>query len=160
MNALEISWNDLGSFADGYILLVDKEPAPPYQLSERDQKFTFGPSRTEALDWIKPVNKTGWQTTNVVFDRNLLSEIDRDTKCYGYWAIHLDKNLQPSDETCNRAWPTWMNDHRDIVGKFKFRNLFILGTHDSGSYRPGFVASSNETVVTKYSLTQVSRSGS
>jgi len=44
---------------------------------------------------------------------------------------------------------------KHIIGNQKFRDLFIPGTHDSASYRDNFDLKS-ETIVTKYSLTQVS----
>lgn len=160
LNALELSWNDIESFSDGHIILTDEEPQPPYRIHSIDsiqKKFTYGPNNNDVLYWIQPVNQTGWQTTNIIFDKNLLSAINVNTTCYGYWAIYLDKNYEPVEHTCIRAYATWMNDHRNVIEQFKFRDLFIVGTHDSGSYRMNFNASNNETVVTKYSLTQVDK---
>lgn len=42
---------------------------------------------------------------------------------------------------------------RDKIKHFRFRELFIPGTHDSASFKNNFYLE-NETLVTKYSLTQ------
>lgn len=68
--------------------------------------------------------------------------------------------MNPIISTCVRAYPTWMNDSKDFIKRFKFRDLFIMGSHDSGSYRANFNSNKNDTRVTKYALTQVSKHSS
>lgn len=182
LNALEISWFNLKAPNDGYILLMDEEPQPPYkkiQLTDVEQspheiytsednsttkyyannekiKWTYGRNDKQALYFTKPNESNGWITTGVIFDNKHLDKLNASTKCYGYWAVYVDNSLNPVYTTCMRAYATWMNDNKDLIKRFKFRDLFILGSHDSGSYRINFNSTKNETLVTKYSLTQVS----
>lgn len=183
LNALEVSWYNLRSPNDGFILLTDEEPQIPfkkYQLTDIEQPphqiytnegnsthkyyadddskitWTYGKSNKQALYFMKPSETNGWITTNIIFDNKHLESIGASTKCYGYWAVYVDSSLHPVFTTCVRAYATWMNDHKDILKRFKFRDLFILGSHDSGSYRANFNTTKNETLVTKYALTQVS----
>lgn len=46
-----------------------------------------------------------------------------------------------------------MNDLRGKIENLRFKDLFIPGTHDSSSYMENFLPH-NETIVTKYTLTQ------
>lgn len=118
-------------------------------------QFIYGNGNATALYWVKPIEKNGWVSTSVEFNSDLSKSITKHTKCYGYWAIYLNNALQPVASTCVRAYATWMNDERDNLKHFRIRDLFIVGTHDSASYRTNFNASSNDTLVTKYALTQV-----
>lgn len=106
--------------------------------------------------WLRPTERTGWHTTTVLFDYTLFQNITKETKCYGFWATYVAESGAILAKTCIRAYPTWMNDMRSHIGKFKFNDLFLVGTHDSGSFKEGFNPKSNETLVTKYSITQVS----
>lgn len=189
LGTVDVSWYNLQTPNDGYILLTDTEPSapfhkyelknivdqqqqPPHQLHDTAieqntndtsiQKlnlnriqFNYGISNASALYWLKPAEKNGWISTNVLFDSMHLKSITKYTRCYGYWAIYLNNALNPVASTCIRAYATWMNDERDKLKQFRFRDLFIVGTHDSGSYRTNFNASRNDTLVTKYALTQV-----
>lgn len=183
MNALEIGWFNLDTPNAGHILLTDEEPLFPYQehrvvpadpvqasygsgsseeVASRNYQrnvngayWTFGRNRTRALFWLRPNETNGWITTNVVFNSSLLATLRPSTNCYGYWAVYIDSYRNPVFTTCVRTYATWMNDNKEMIRRFKFRDLFILGTHDSGSYRLNFNSTKNETLVTKYSLTQV-----
>lgn len=181
LNALEISWYNLRTPNTGYILLTDEDPYGPfkkhqftdseqpphgiytnednstYKYYANDEKitWTYGRGNKQALYFTKPSETNGWITTNVLFDNNHLNKLNATTKCYGYWAVYVDISLNPVFTTCIRAYATWMNDNKDLLKRFKFRDLFILGSHDSGSYRANFNSSRNETLVTKYALTQV-----
>lgn len=185
-STVDVSWYNLDTPNDGYILLTDSEPTAPFHkfevnIAEQQShdvptnapeangtaiapkprpnlnrfQFTYGYRNSRALYWVKPAEKNGWVSTSVVFDAELLKSITKHTKCYGYWAVYVDNALNPVASTCIRAYATWMNDERDNLKHFRFRDLFIVGTHDSGSYRINFNATRNDTLVTKYSLTQV-----
>lgn len=181
LSALEIAWFNLKTPNSGYILLTDEEPTAPYkkyQLTDIEQpphdiyanednstsKFyantenvawTYGRNNKSALHWVQPTEENGWVTSNTIFDYSHLSRINASTSCYGYWAVYVDSSFNAITSTCVRAYATWMNDHKDVIKKFKFRDLFVLGSHDSGSYRANFNSTKNETIVTKYALTQV-----
>lgn len=181
-NALEISWYNLKTTPNnGYILLTDEEPRapftkhqssdveqPPHEIYTNEDKssskfyanadnlvWKYNANNKNALYWVQPTESNGWVTTNVIFNNSLLQTLNRNTSCYGYWAVYIDSLSNPVFTSCVRAYPTWMNDNRDIIKKFKFRDLFILGSHDSGSFRSNFNTTRNETLVTKYALTQV-----
>lgn len=177
LNAIEVSWYNLRTPNNGYILLTDEEPQPPFkkyhqtdigQYTNEDNStykyyadndkttWTYGKNNKRALYFTKPIETNGWSTTNTIFDNKLVDNLSATTKCYGYWAVYVDSSFNPVVSNCVRAYATWMNDYKDVIKRFKFRDLFILGSHDSGSYRINFNSNRNETLVTKYALTQVS----
>ncbi|XP_030384337.1 PI-PLC X domain-containing protein 1 [Scaptodrosophila lebanonensis] len=103
---------------------------------------------------IKPTLSAQWFTTGVPFDYALSSNVTIHTTCYGFWANYIDARGNIMAKTCLRVYPHWMNEQRLLVGNKRLRDLFIPGTHDSGSYRPNFDPLLRENLVTKYSLTQ------
>lgn len=106
--------------------------------------------------WLRPEIGSGWHTTTVTFDYEAHREnVTIATKCYGFWATYVTDSGERLLSACVSAYPTWMNDMKSHIGNFKVRDLFLMGTHDSGSYRPHFDPRKNETLVTKYSITQV-----
>lgn len=125
------------------------------RMSERNTIWTYGPDNKTAQYWLEPTEKSGWITTNIPFDMEMSKNVSIHTKCYGYWAVYLNAYGEVKASACISAHPTWMNDMKSHIGRFKFRDLFLAGTHDSGSYRERFDPSKNETLVTKYALTQV-----
>lgn len=108
----------------------------------------------DVLYEIEPRYKDGWMSTDITFDYALSKNITIHTQCYGYWASYIRHNGTIVQTTCLRARATWMNDMREIIENLRLRDLFIPGTHDSSSYRFDFHPTHNETIVTKYSLTQ------
>lgn len=125
------------------------------RMSETNTIWTYGPDNRTAQYWFEPTEKSGWITTNIPFDVEMAKNVSVRTKCYGYWAVYLNAYGEMKASACISAYPTWMNDMKDHIGRFKFRDLFLAGTHDSGSYRDRFNPTKNETLVTKYALTQV-----
>lgn len=117
--------------------------------------WTFGEDNREALYSVQPILNEGWETTDIYFDTDLLSQINTQTKCYGYWAVYLSNEGNVITTACIMAYATWMNDMKSHIKSFKFKDLFLVGSHDSGSFRSNFNPRHNETLVTKYSLTQV-----
>ncbi|XP_059615203.1 PI-PLC X domain-containing protein 3 [Phlebotomus argentipes] len=115
--------------------------------------WQYGPNYRDVLVEMYPQDKQGWATTDIIFDRDLVRQVNRNTTCYGYWATILRKSGRILMTRCFRAFPTWMNDLRRKIENLRFKDLFIPGTHDSSSYMDNFHPH-NETVVTKYSLTQ------
>lgn len=103
---------------------------------------------------LKPAESSLWFTTGVPFDYNLSKSVNVQTSGYGYWASYVAPDGSILASTSLRAYPRWMNDMRSIVGNLRFRDLFIPGSHDSGSYRNNFDPLLKETLITKYSLCQ------
>lgn len=97
---------------------------------------------------------SGWHTTTVPFDYQLSRNVTARTSCYGYWASLVGPTGERRAQTCIRAYPKWMNDRRTDIGAMRIRDLFLVGSHDSGSYRVAFDPVRNETRVSKYTLTQ------
>ncbi|KAL1403220.1 hypothetical protein pipiens_000914, partial [Culex pipiens pipiens] len=83
-----------------------------------------------------------------------MDRVDITTSCYGYYGYFVDANGTIRSEHCMKLYPTWMGDLRSHLGKFRMRELFIPGSHDSASYKNGFDPLSQENLVTKYWLTQ------
>ncbi|KAH8412193.1 hypothetical protein KR009_000438 [Drosophila setifemur] len=111
---------------------------------------------TEVLAAIQPsVGLSGqWFTTGVPFDYAMSLNATGDTTCYGFWATYINAKGSILAKTCVRAYPRWMNELKPVIGEMRLRDLFIPGTHDSGSYRPNFDPLFKESLVTKYALTQ------
>lgn len=95
-----------------------------------------------------------WFTTGVPFDYALSQNVTVETACYGFWASYIDEEGRILAKTCLRAYPRWMNELKSLIGEMRLRDLFLPGTHDSGSYRPDFDPLLKESLVTKYALCQ------
>lgn len=117
--------------------------------------WTYGPNNRTALEAVQPDEENGWITTKLPFNNTLSKSVNVHTRCYGYWAIYIDDEGFELASTCISAQPTWMNDMRHHIQNFRFCNLFIVGSHDSGSFRSDFNPHGHDSIVTKYSLTQV-----
>lgn len=154
----------------GTILITDSIPNPPFredtptemsfirgnnESKSSQSVWTFEKDNRTALFAIKPKEENGWVTTELRFDDEFYKNVSIKTRCYGYWAIYIDDNMNTLATTCISVQPTWMNDMRDHIRQFRFCNLFIIGSHDSGSYRLDYNPNHHETIVTKYSITQV-----
>lgn len=119
---------------------------------------------TPVLHALRINTTVGWHTTAVHFNHTQFP-LGISTACYG----NVRATFVPDDDdgvedeksssirrqqTCMRAHPRWMNEMREHIGAMRMRDLFLVGTHDSGSYRAGFDPRRNETRVSKYTLTQ------
>lgn len=132
--------------------------------STTQNEWVYGPDNNTAVYWTTVNSDSGWITTNIPFDMSLSRNLSIHSKCYGFWAVYLNiaANRQSAEapvtvegKCCISAHATWMTDNRTHYGRFQFHDLFLVGTHDSGSYREQFDPLQNETLVTKYSITQV-----
>ncbi|XP_034099796.2 PI-PLC X domain-containing protein 3-like, partial [Drosophila albomicans] len=170
---LEVSWKNAPLREGDIILLTAEDPLSFEQRanhSSSDDGYTTSPSTVSSSEstllWvanggatgikghIKPRKKAQWFTTGVTFNYTLSRNATTQSSCYGYWASYIDATGRILAKTCVRAYPRWMTEMRDKLGELRLRDLFIPGTHDSGSYRPNFDPLKNESIVTKYTLTQ------
>ncbi|XP_059220983.1 PI-PLC X domain-containing protein 2 isoform X3 [Stomoxys calcitrans] len=103
---------------------------------------------------LTPTASSLWFTTGVPFDYSLSKAVTAQTSCYGFWATYINGNGTILASTCLHAYPRWMNEMKSTIGRLRFRDLFIPGSHDSGSYRLNFNPLHQENLVTKYSLCQ------
>lgn len=140
-----------------YIDNSDESLRAPVSSKLPSTTWKFGRNNRTALYAIQPDDENGWLTTHIPFDNELSKSVTFHTKCYGFWAIHIDHNNGNNvlAQACISAQPTWMNDMRDHIKNFRFCNLFIVGSHDSGSFRSNYNPHGHDSIVTKYSLTQV-----
>lgn len=138
---IEIYWRDLVILEDSAIVLMNG------RLED---------DGTEVLLQRIPTNTDDWITTDEHYDyRQFRDLIDVNTSCYGYWVYYRSTvNGTVWASSCLRAYPRWMNEIRDHIKDYRFRDIFIPGSHDSASYRTNFDPLKNETLVTKYTLTQ------
>lgn len=176
LRQLEISWYNVVDYADATILLTDIELAPnelifvrnqtvlddnnKYYIDNSNQDLQTSPlfattNNVPILFALSLNQSTGWQTTSVPFNYELSRNVTTNTTCYGYWATLVGSKGQRIQQTCIRAYPRWMNDYRSQIDGMRIRDLFLVGSHDSGSYRLKFDPQRNETRVSKYTLTQV-----
>ncbi|EDW64160.1 PI-PLC X domain-containing protein 1 [Drosophila virilis] len=118
------------------------------------QHWISNGGNNEIVAAIKPSLSAQWITTGVPFDYALSHNVTAQSACYGYWASYIDAQGRILAKSCVRAYPRWMHELRAVVGDLRLRDLFIPGTHDSGSYRPNFDPLLRESLVTKYALTQ------
>uniref|UniRef100_A0A182IVA7 Phosphatidylinositol-specific phospholipase C X domain-containing protein n=1 Tax=Anopheles atroparvus TaxID=41427 RepID=A0A182IVA7_ANOAO len=119
-----------------------------------DYRDESGYRKKEVLFSLQPVYTNGWTKTGIKFNFNLMNEVTTTTGCYGYYAYFVRPNGTVLAAHCLRLFPTWMNDLRSHLGAFRMRELFLPGTHDSASYKRNFDPQHQETIITKYALTQ------
>ena len=167
---LELSWINARQIPGDLIIITNQAPSKFHKsrpnidaqddislLGEIDRlrtPFDWIADNGEIITTVQPQQSSQWINTGIPYDIGLSENVTMTSKCYGYWASYLDPYGTIITTGCVRAYPTWMNDMKSVVGNFRIRDLFIPGSHDSGSYRPGFNPSQNETIVTKYALTQ------
>lgn len=181
---VEISWNNAPHAPGDIILLTNTPPysferrdgrerslAPlgvvPYGMFEpstegpadfdpiHKHQWIVNNGNAEVLSQVTPTQRKQWFQTMIPFDYTELSyNVTKETRCYAFWASYLDSEGNIIKTQCLKAEPTWMNEMRSKIGDFRMRDLFIPGTHDSGSYIPNFKPGKLETIVTKYALTQ------
>lgn len=114
-------------------------------------------SGTQTLLNFQPSQPNDWMTTGLVYDyTNWQNTITYNTTCYGYYVYYMDSvdNSKIYSYSCLRAYSNWMEQMKDYIGEEKLRDLFIPGSHDTGAYRYNFNPLSQETIVTKYTITQ------
>lgn len=95
----------------------------------------------------------GRQQTHLKHNFGSHRRMDFDTVCYNYW-IHLVVESVVVLSRCHQTNAFWMNEMRNQLELKKIRQLFIPGTHDSGSYKYNFDPTEQETIVSRYTLTQ------
>ncbi|XP_063230345.1 PI-PLC X domain-containing protein 1-like isoform X2 [Bacillus rossius redtenbacheri] len=73
-------------------------------------------------------------------------------QCLGAWVAYVAAdNRSVLASSCLRTRPTWMAEMNATISSLKLQDIFLPGTHDSGSYNesPG-----KETLVARYTITQ------
>lgn len=136
-NHLELNWvtkDCNATIRPDYIVLSTKN------LKERDEdKFSSALAQIRASDYPAGYYRTKvkfrepWLPGNWEYDANTI-KADLGPHCLPYWiaSIQYDKII---DSRCLAIQPTWMYDNRQSLGSQKIGNLFIPGTHNSGSHK-------------------------
>ncbi|XP_053677127.1 PI-PLC X domain-containing protein 1 [Anopheles nili] len=119
-----------------------------------DFRDEFGYRKKDVLFSLQPVYTNGWTKTGIKFNYDLMNTVTTNTSCYGYYAYFVTPNGTVLSAHCLKLYPTWMEDLRPHLSGFRMRELFIPGTHDSASYKRDFDPHSQETIISKYALTQ------
>ena len=132
----------------------DEQTSSPIALRKRQDYWISNGGDNHIVAAIQPDAKSQWFTTGVPFDYALSRNVTVQTKCYGYWASYINAAGGILATTCLRAYPLWMNEMRSYIGGLRFRDLLLVGTHNSGSYRSKFLPFERESIVTKYALCQ------
>ncbi|XP_074111834.1 uncharacterized protein LOC141535669 [Cotesia typhae] len=70
-------------------------------------------------------------------------------ECSGYYGAWL-RNFKTIISTCLSSHANWMNDNRQIIENMTLAELFIPGTHNSGSYNYELPP----TILNRYTVTQ------
>lgn len=66
---------------------------------------------------------------------------------YGAWL----RNNEVKKINCLSTHPNWMSQRKETIGNLSIPELFLPGTHNSGSYKKDL----SESVVDRYTVTQV-----
>uniref|UniRef100_A0A182MTZ6 Phosphatidylinositol-specific phospholipase C X domain-containing protein n=1 Tax=Anopheles culicifacies TaxID=139723 RepID=A0A182MTZ6_9DIPT len=135
-----------------------------------DFRDESGYRKKEVLFSLQPIYTNGWTKTGkkspttldvtryselgIKFNYDLMNGVNTNTSCYGYYAYFVRPNGTVLSAHCMKLYPRWMADLQPHLSAFRMRELFIPGTHDSASYKAGFDPQYQETIITKYALTQ------
>lgn len=143
--SIEISWRDLELVENSSIILMGARLDRPDDDTDD----------TQLLFELVPTNTDDWVSTEIRYNYTQFRDIvDVNTSCYGYWVYYREAGGRIWASSCLRAYPRWMNEIKDHIKGYRFRDIFVPGSHDSSSYKTGFNPLKNETLVTKYTLTQ------
>lgn len=129
------------------------------KISHHQQHHLWASNTPHPVLYALHVNESrGWHTTDVPYvERGEPVDANSTDTCYGYWATFVpddDAADTGRHQTCLRTAARWQRSLRPHIDALRLGDLFIVGTHDTGSYRAGFDPRRNETRVTKYTLTQ------
>lgn len=124
-------------------MITDRPPTGRFRFINNKWRYCRTNSNNNLRYWTLEVSrKNGQIATNFPFNIDM-NKLSIHTKCYGYWAVLLSKTIHHRQSsglvtkeavTCLKSHSTWMMDNRIHFGKFNFRQLFLVGTHNSGAY--------------------------
>ncbi|XP_071441075.1 PI-PLC X domain-containing protein 1-like [Hetaerina americana] len=136
---LEVNWEDAPLQAGDYMAVFDEDPA---LATGHAPLFSFTPAT--------PSGSTKTDLISKIPD----DDIGYVERCYGHWVAYLRPAAAGGTadvlaSACVKTRPTWMHDLRPQIGQKRLRDLFIPGSHDSGSFAEG-----EGDRLTKYTYTQ------
>ncbi|XP_055603737.1 PI-PLC X domain-containing protein 3-like [Uranotaenia lowii] len=152
---ITVHWKNFRQPA-AYIVLAQHFPIDSFTKTESwfygtRWYYDFGGVKWEAYHSIKPKSESG-QLKTVFFDSKTMDKVSVSTKCLDYHAYLVDESGKTLSVFCMKVYPTWMNDLKEHLARFRIRELFIPGTHDSASYKLG--PANPNSLPQKYGITQ------
>lgn len=103
----------------------------------------------------------GWWDTGVTAADPLDTPPSYQKTCLGRWAAYISgDNTTVRGLSCLGTEPRWMEEMQDILSSMSLTQIFLPGTHDSGSYKKFNATTATrkhgraENIVDKYSVTQ------
>ncbi|XP_044581334.1 PI-PLC X domain-containing protein 1-like [Cotesia glomerata] len=107
-------------------------------------------SEDELLFTYQPAEMSGYVKTGVSPSKEYYSmDSTYVEQCTGYIGAWF-RNDTLRKSSCLSTHPDWMNKHQDILMNMTLRELFIPGTHSSGSYSEELPP----TIIQRYTITQ------
>ncbi|XP_046652432.1 PI-PLC X domain-containing protein 1-like isoform X1 [Daphnia pulicaria] len=139
---IELNWHGNGAASQpgDWIGLYEHDPTNNPTLPLRQIAVATG-------------KNSGYHKTDVQFgfpavDRHLFA----GDSCLGYWIGYVRNGVTVSSN-CIKLRPSWMWQNREKLGSVPLYQLFLPGTHNSGSYRP-YNGHSSDTVFMRYLICQ------
>ncbi|XP_020709537.2 PI-PLC X domain-containing protein 1-like [Athalia rosae] len=124
-----------------------------FRLGDSIAIYTEDPSEdAEPIFTFKPIGANGIQKTGIEANFVPVSSLTFERQCLGYHVAWLrDEKIMKTN--CLETRPNWMADRREELASKRFRDIFLPGSHNSGSY----VITEDptaETLVAKYVICQ------
>nr|ATU82508.1 venom phospholipase C [Lethocerus distinctifemur] len=92
------------------------------------------PDTFRPLFWAYITEPKGWLSTGIQENRTM-PEPSFKPNCTPYWAAYWRKNgTKPVAKYCLGTNPRWMENSRDTIKHLSIDDMFLPGTHDSGSF--------------------------
>nr|CAD7452625.1 unnamed protein product [Timema tahoe] len=161
---LEVSWDNASPLSGDWVGLFNHDPSSG--------------SPTGPLFAVSVNTSSGWAYTGTRTDDVMTpGPLDFTSRCLGAWAAYVkadnttvltsnclrDQSKPPLNlQSCSilyvtvvsvtRTRPTWLSDMKSSLSSLRMNDIFLPGSHDAGSYQE---YSGIETLVTKYTITQV-----
>jgi hypothetical protein len=132
---VEINWDEAEPHEGDWVGLFDHPP---------DE------SGTDPLTQVNVTLPRGYIKSDYRLDRLPLDL--RQDPCLGYWIAYM-RNGYVLKSNCLQIYPTWMHDHKDVIGDSSLHALMIPGTHNSGSWKE-YEGPSSDTVFLRYLVNQ------
>ncbi|XP_046486843.1 uncharacterized protein [Neodiprion pinetum] len=101
---------------------------------------------------FQPTASSGIRQTGIDAEFVPSSSLTFERQCLGYHVAWLrDDSIMKTN--CLETRPNWMADRKEALGSKRFRDLFLPGTHNSGSYSI-VEEPTSENIVSKYIICQ------
>lgn len=157
---IAFSWYNIDSKnSTDVIVIAEKYPIEAFSLlvDLNTDQVSWVDNASEPVLFAKEISSpNGWSISDIHYSSIRPDTPNATEKCYPLWAYLINENGEVRKSSCLKTYANWMYSMRDRIGKHRLCDLFIVGTHDSAGYRdPSAFHPQNDTLVTKFALTQV-----